>query len=112
MYLKSVNEAVKSDEELEFLSDRVIDFARKYVKGSYGGFDGVGRRFSEALEFAHNLKRNTGLFNEVLANYREIYAILEDENFHTENLGLQALCEPREFMKTVDTIFKGYLRRL
>lgn len=108
--MRLINEA-KGGDVLE-IADEVAELSDRYCKGNYGGFDYVGRRFSEALEFASALKKNKRLFNDVLANYKDVYAILEDNNYHTANLGLSALCDPDDFIRTSTGILKSYLRYL
>lgn len=96
----------------EDIAERVMDLGRKYVKGSYSNYDHVGREWSEALEFAHALKRNKDLYRAVKDNYEDVYLILEDRNFHTENLGLEALFDRKDFMRHLKMVFEMELNQI
>lgn len=111
MKLKKINEELTEDEVWD-LEQRLLRFSEKYIKGSYRGQDYIGRRWGEILEFAEELKRNKRLFAEVRENYEQLVELLEWENAHSEVLGLEAIFEPKEFMKTVQSIFQHEIDRI
>lgn len=99
--------------EAAALSRRLMDLGHRVVKGSYSlSAEDHCRRISEALAFARAVKRDKRLFKAVRDNFDEVYAILENENFHVENLGLEALFDRREFLRDAGTILESALRDL
>ena len=90
------------DEAMYELAEKVMTLSTNYIKGSYSGLDPyIGRKPVEALQFAKALKADKKLFAEVKKNYKAVYAILEDENYHAANLGLDALFNQKQFKNTM-----------
>lgn len=96
--------------EAAALSRQLMDLGHRIVRGSYSlSAEDQCRRISEALAFAKAVKGDKRLFKGVRDNFDEVYAILENENFHTENLGIEALFDRGEFLRDVGVMLSSTL---
>lgn len=75
------------------------DITFDYVDGGYSLDEYyTGRRWIEALELAGAIQKTFDA-KYLKANLNEIQEFLEDENFHTTNLALDAIFDKKGFVK-------------
>ena len=102
--IKVLNEWKRPSEEVYALADKIKDLSIRTVKdpNTRGPAGHIIRELTVAFGLAEALKKDHVLYSQAKDNYEELYLVLENQNFHFENLGLDLLFNKKQFKEMVD----------